>query len=81
MRNIFFIIILSSLTFAGCGNNSSSDETHDHDSGSPHTHENNEDHQHHDTIQQQEFRVDQDSVVQNHEGHEHAGDSAHTHPH
>jgi len=79
MKTIIFAIIIAAFTLTGCGNQPSSNEMHDHGDGSTHTHDNGEVHQHHDTIQQQEFTVDQDSVI--HEHHNHSGDSSHTHPH
>ena len=80
MKTIIFALIISALTLTGCGNKTSStEEIHDHGDGSTHTHDNGEVHQNHDTAQQQEFTVDQDSVI--HEHHDHSGDSTHNHPH
>ena len=80
MKTILFAIIVLALTFSGCGNKpTSNDEMHDHGDGSAHTHENGEEHQNHDSVKQQEFTVEQDSVI--HEHHDHNGDSTHSHPH
>ncbi len=79
MKTLLFALIISALTFAGCGTKSSSrEETHDKGDESTHIHDNGEVHENHDTIQQQEFNVGQDSV--SHEHHDH-NDSTHSHPH
>ena len=80
MKTIIFALVIAVLTFAGCGNNQKSTErSHEHGDGTTHTHENGDTHQNPDTVFQQEFTVDQDSVM--HEHHEHDGDSTHDHTH
>ena len=77
MKTIIFALVIAVLAFAGCSNNQKSTEgTHEHGDGTTHTHENGDAHQNHDSVLQQEFKVDQDSVI-----HEHAGDSTHNHAH
>lgn len=78
MKFILFAIIISALSISGCSNQSSKEEIHDQSDNSTHTHDNGEVHENHDTIQQQEFTIDQDSVM--HEPHD-DNDSTHTHPH
>jgi hypothetical protein len=79
MKALLYLLIISALAFAGCSNKSSSTEdAHEHSDGSTHIHENGEVHETHDTIQQQEFTIDQNSVT--HQHHDHS-DSTHSHPH
>jgi hypothetical protein len=78
MKNIILVLLFSVFMYAGCGNKSSTNDSHDHGDGL-HTHENGEVHQHNDTMQQQEFTIEQDSVIM--EQHNHNCDTSHSHPH
>ncbi|MDQ3050448.1 MAG: hypothetical protein M3Q95_06145 [Bacteroidota bacterium] len=78
MKTFLFVMLYLTIVFTGCSNNSSTDDTHEHEEGTSHAHENGEVHQDHDTIQQQEFTVEQDSA--SHQHHNHNGDSTHSHP-
>lgn len=78
MKKAFFVLSIAAFIYAGCGNNQSTEEIHDHGPGT-HVHEDGTVHKDHDVTQQEEFNVADTSHIMNDTSHHHGPDSDHTH--
>ena len=78
MKKTFFALAIAAFIYAGCGNNQSTEATHDHGNGT-HVHEDGTVHEDHGATQQEEFNTGDTSQMMNDTAHHHEPGSDHTH--